>query len=180
MNGILELVNKFIDDNVNDKMICCDMTCGNGNDTLHLCKLSSFVYGFDIQQIAIDNTKDKLIKESVTNYKLILDSHENIDKYIDNKIDLFIYNLGYLPRGDKSITTIPSSTISSLKKALDMLNEQGKIVMVIYTGHEMGKKEEKELIPFVNDLPQDIYSVLKLQYINQINNPPYALIITKR
>ncbi|MDO4198791.1 MAG: class I SAM-dependent methyltransferase [Erysipelotrichaceae bacterium] len=60
--------------------ICVDMTMGNGNDTLFLCRLSKKVYAFDISKKAIENTKKRL--KDYDNYELIHDSHSNIDKYI--------------------------------------------------------------------------------------------------
>ena len=111
---VIEFVHELIKNKVNSNDLCVDMTIGNGFDTLLLCNISKFVYGFDIQQIAINNT-DKLLKEnSKSNYKLICDSHEFIDKYINSKIKFAIYNLGYLPCGNKSITTLAASNIFPL------------------------------------------------------------------
>ena len=39
-----------------------DFTMGNGNDTLTLSKVTKKVYSFDIQELALKNTK-KLIKD---------------------------------------------------------------------------------------------------------------------
>ncbi|MEJ7220935.1 class I SAM-dependent methyltransferase, partial [Staphylococcus gallinarum] len=84
-------------------------TCGNGNDTLFLAQNvpNGFVYGFDIQQLAITNTEQKVA--TFSNVKLIKDSHNNVKQYIKaehiGKIDAAIFNLGYLPKGDKSIVT---------------------------------------------------------------------------
>ena len=48
-----------------------DFTMGNGNDTLTLSKVSKKVYSFDIQELALKNTKE-LIK-GINNVELILD-----------------------------------------------------------------------------------------------------------
>lgn len=177
---VIEFVHELIKNKVNSNDLCVDMTIGNGFDTLLLCNISKFVYGFDIQQIAINNT-DKLLKEnSKSNYKLICDSHEFVDKYINSKIKCAIYNLGYLPSGNKSITTLATSTINSLKKVIDLLDEKGIIALVVYSGHENGSVEAIELEKFVKTLNQKQFNVLKYDFINQINNPPYAIIIERR
>ena len=52
-----------------------------------------------------------------------------------------IFNLGYLPGGDKSIVTTPSTTISAIKQLLDIMAKEGIIVLVIYHGHPEGAVE---------------------------------------
>ena len=55
--SILNMVKKICNENVNKSDIVVDMTVGNGNDTLFLSGISKMVYGFDIQDEAINNTK---------------------------------------------------------------------------------------------------------------------------
>lgn len=62
--------------------IAIDFTMGNGNDTLTLSRLAKKVYSFDIQDKALENTK-KLLND-IDNVELILDSHDNFDKYVQN------------------------------------------------------------------------------------------------
>ncbi|MEJ7207613.1 class I SAM-dependent methyltransferase, partial [Staphylococcus epidermidis] len=82
-----------------------------------------FVYGFDIQQLAIDNTKMKV--SNYSNVKLIKDGHENVKQYITKdhigNVDAAIFNLGYLPKGDKSIVTTHQTTISAIQNIFDLL-----------------------------------------------------------
>ena len=180
MERVIEFAHNIIAKKVNKNDICVDMTIGNGKDTLFLCNLAKFVYGFDIQQCAVDNTNDYLIKNNVNNYKLFLSSHENIDRFVNEKVKAFIYNLGYLPTGDKSIATCFNSTINSLIKAFELLAEKGVIVLVVYPGHKQGEIEAFELEKFVKTIPQKEYDVVKYQFINQINNPPYVIVIERK
>ena len=53
-----------------------------------------------------------------------------------------VFNLGYLPGGDKSITTNGHSTISAIEQLLELLKENGLIVLVVYHGHPEGKTEK--------------------------------------
>ena len=184
MKNVTEFVHQIIARKVNKDDLCVDMTTGNGNDTLFLAKISKFVYGFDIQQVAIDNTNQLLSSNGLSNYQLFLDSHENIDK--DVSIDIlketkcFIYNLGYLPKGNKNVTTLFSSTLSSLKKVLDYLNHQSLVIIVCYPGHEKGKEEALGLVEYVRTLDHLNYEVSSYNILNQDNNPPFALIIERR
>lgn len=160
-----------------------DATVGNGYDTLTLSNLvgpEGRVYGFDIQKKAIELTKEFLNnKSSGHNVLLINDSHEYIDQYIKNKLSFIVYNLGYLPKGDKSIKTNSKSTVASIKKALDLLEPNGLLVVTVYVGHAGGPEEKEALEDLFISLDQKLYSVLKYDFINQSNNPPILYCVEK-
>ena len=153
--SILNKVKQIIEENIKEKDIVVDATIGNGNDTLFLTNIvnKGHVFGFDIQENAIKNT-NKLLND-YNNYTLFNDTHSNIDKYLkeyNNKISLVLYNLGYLPSGDKSITTNYISTINSIKKSIQLLNNKGRILIVVYPGHEAGLKESIELNKYISTI----------------------------
>lgn len=161
-----------------------DGTCGNGNDTALLAELvgpTGKVYAFDIQMQAIEMTKKKLTDQNlIKSVTLIHDSHAHIANYIHNPIQAAIFNLGYLPGGDKQITTTAETSVASIKQLLPLLATNGLLIIVIYHGHPAGKIEKTALEQFAKELPQKSYHVLKYDYINQKNNPPYILAIEKR
>lgn len=160
-----------------------DCTVGNGNDTIFLAQLvgeGGKVYGFDIQDIALERTREKLIELNIYNrVDLIKDSHENINKYINGKLNFIIYNLGYLPKGDKSIKTNKTSTVNSLKQALELIDMNGLILLTVYTGHVGGVSEKNAVEDLLTSLNQKEFNVLKYDFINQINNPPMLYAIEK-
>lgn len=168
--------------NIGDVVV--DATMGNGNDTLFLWKLvgnDGKVYAFDIQKTAIKNTYKKISREGgLGTVKLINDGHENMDKYINSKIKLVMFNLGYLPGGDHSITTYSETTMKALKKSLNLLDKNGIIILVIYYGHKEGKIERETLEKYTSCLEQEKYNVVKISFENQINSPPFLIIIEKR
>ena len=180
MLRIIEFAHKVLKDKISKNDICVDMTIGNGNDTLYLAKLCKFVYGFDIQQQAIDNTNKLLNENNISNYKLFLTSHESVNTLITEKVKGFIFNLGYLPSGDKSITTNYVSTINAINNSLSLLEEKGVIVLVVYPGHESGKIEDIKLNEYLLTLPQKQYDIVSYKFINQINNPPYVIVIERK
>lgn len=165
---------------INTNSIAVDATCGNGNDTLYLAQRVRHVYGFDIQKQAIENTGELLKQHQLDNCTLICDGHENIDKYISEPIDLAVYNLGYLPKGDKSITTTANGTISSLEKVLGMLNINGLVSLTLYWGHPEGREEREKVLEYVRTLDSSRFHVLYMQLINQENTPPELLFITRK
>ena len=110
------LIKEYLNRNNNKKLTIIDATSGMGNDSLFIGKHlndKSKLYCYDIQVEAIINTNQLLLNNNIQNTTLFLDSHENIN--IKN-IDLVIFNLGYLPTKDKSITTKTSSTINTINK----------------------------------------------------------------
>ena len=180
MESILNFAHELVLKHINSNSICVDMTVGNGHDTLFLCNNSTFVYGFDIQQQAIENTYRLLNGHKLKNYLLYKTSHEFVLKTIHQKVDAFIYNLGYLPNGDKSKTTIFDTTYQSILGALKLLKVKGIIAIVVYPGHNEGKKESIQLNQLLKKLNQKYYDVIKYEFINQKNDPPYVLAIEKK
>jgi len=163
-----------------------DATVGNGNDTVLLAQLvgqTGKVFGFDIQKDAIEATKEKLLLTGqLPQTELILDGHENMTEHLpkQEKISAVTFNLGYLPNGDKSIITIPDTTIPAIEQSLTLLRKGGLISLMVYYGHEGGKEEKEQVARFVNELPQKEYHVLQYKFVNQKNNPPYLYVIEKR
>ncbi len=164
--------------------IVVDATIGNGNDTSLLAELvgkEGKVFGFDIQEIAIKNTTERLQKLNLFDrVQLYHDSHENIDKYIKDDIDLVIFNLGYLPGGDHTIITKPNSTIKAIKKSLELLGKNGILLVVVYSGHEGGEIEKEKIEHLLENLNQKQFDVLKYDFINQRNSPPVLIGVEKK
>ncbi len=174
------LINEYLKRNRHQNMTFIDATCGRGNDTIYMANILKdigHVYSYDIQQIAIDYTKELLDKENITNVTLFNESHEFI-KEVD--IDLIIYNLGYLPNGDKNITTKCDTTLSSIKKMITLmeLNPKMLIIIVIYPGHFEGKRESDAINNYVKSLPSNTYLVTKYLNYNQ-ETSPYIITISK-
>jgi len=156
--------------------IAVDATLGNGYDTDFLSNNFLKVYSFDIQKCAIDTYKNK----NVNNVILINDSHEDFSKYITKKVNCIMYNLGFLPGGDKNITTKCQSTMMSLESSLNILDKGGLITIALYRGHEEGKKEETAIVNFVQNLPKEKYGVMLHSFINRNNAAPFLIVIEKK
>ncbi|MGT2771684.1 tRNA (mnm(5)s(2)U34)-methyltransferase [Streptococcus marimammalium] len=179
MKSPIQLSHDFLAEILTHQSIAIDATMGNGYDTLFLAKHAKEVYAFDIQEIAIKTTKAKLSQLNINRVHLILDSHENIDNYV-SEIDAAIFNLGYLPKADKTIITKPESTILALKKTFNILKVGGRVSIMVYYGHEGGQLEKEALEQFLKNLSQKQYTIMRYQSMNQINHPPYLIMIEKR
>lgn len=160
--------------------VAVDCTCGNGNDTLWLAKRCKKVYSFDIQQSALDSAKALLAENKVTGVELIKDSHENIGEYVKEAPSVIIFNLGFLPGGDKSITTKKDSSLDAIKKALEILAVDGILSVTMYPGHEEGKKELELILSWAKGLNSKAYHCVFANMLNQSERAPQVLWITKK
>ncbi|MFB2319858.1 class I SAM-dependent methyltransferase [Staphylococcus aureus] len=188
LERILPFSKTLIKQHITPESIVVDATCGNGNDTLFLAEQvpEGHVYGFDIQDLALENTRDKV--KDFNHVSLIKDGHENIgheniEHHINDAhkghIDAAIFNLGYLPKGDKSIVTKPDTTIQAINSLLSLMSIEGIIVLVIYHGHSEGQIEKHALLDYLSTLDQKHAQVLQYQFLNQRNHAPFICAIEK-
>jgi 16S rRNA C1402 N4-methylase RsmH len=181
--GILEQARTFLKEVIPEGGTAVDATAGNGYDTLFLTGCTGpegKVYSFDIQQQAVDNTAVRL-KNAGAEAEIIVSGHEHALHYIQEEvIDAAVFNLGYLPGSDKTVTTTPDTTIMALEGLLKRLKKGGRIVLAVYHGHTEGKVEKDRLLAFSEALSQKKFQVLQYQFINQKNSPPFLLIIEKK
>ena len=174
----LQMAHAFLEEVVTDEDIVVDATMGNGHDTLFLARLAKKVYAFDIQEQAIEQTTKRLAEAKLDNVELLLTGHENVAQYVES-IKAAIFNLGYLPSADKTVITQPHTTIQALEKLCQHLVAGGRIAVMIYYGHAGGDVERDAVLDFVSQLPQQEFTVALYKTINQINQPPFLVMIEK-
>jgi predicted methyltransferase len=186
LERILPFARSLLKKAVNPGAKVIDATVGNGHDTVFLAELvgeAGHVYGFDIQEEAITKTENKLREKSlIDRVTLFQIGHEQVSKCISSQEELSaaIFNLGYLPGGDKNIVTAPDTTISAIKQIFSLLQPEGIIVLVIYHGHPEGQLERDRLLQFVTKIDQNEAHIIQYQFLNQQNHPPFIVAIEKR
>lgn len=174
----------FIREQVKPGDLCIDATMGNGNDTLllsTLCKEKGQVLAFDIQEMALANTRKRLHDAGTPeNYRLILDSHTNMGSYASpESVSCIVFNLGYLPGGDHSLSTKAETSIQALKQGLSLLQKHGLISLCIYSGGDSGFQERDQVLAWLAGLDPRKYLVIRSDYFNRPNNPPIPILIIK-
>ncbi len=184
LNKATDLAKNLITKVVFEKDIVVDATVGNGNDTLFLCDLvgeEGRVIGFDVQKIALEKTEKRLKERNVLDrVSLVNSGHENMKDHISNEVSAIMFNLGYLPGKDHSITTKYETTLKAIKDGIELLKKNGVMTVVIYPGHSEGMEEKENLLEFLCAVDQRKANVLKMEFINQINNPPLLIAIEKK
>ena len=155
-----------------------DATCGNGFDTLFLAVTMGFekVYAFDIQTNAIQITQSKLQRLNLKTVFLYQHDHAILADYVDQKIDCFMYNLGYLPGSDKSITTEATTTLKSLEFALTQLTDTGIVSIVCYPGHSAGSAETTAIKTWLGKL-DSAWDITRLDSENASTTTPIGVLI---
>lgn len=161
-----------------------DGTAGNGRDTLFLAQLaggSGKVWAFDIQAQALSNTAGLLRENGVEGQvELIAANHADLADYVREPLDAAMFNFGYLPGGDKTVTTKADSSVRAMQAAAALLAEGGLLTAVVYSGHPTGRAEAAAIEQWAAALPQEQYQVLHYRFTNQRNHPPQLLAIEKR
>lgn len=176
-----------------------DATCGNGYDTLFLARSllaagGGTLIACDIQQYAIDKAQSLLEAQlqatitkdsaeawtceaehatgSQTTITILWKTQSHLDlmeSYDSDTIKLVVFNLGYLPGGDKSIVTIPEVTLKTIAASQTALEPGGSISITCYPGHEEGVEEEETILTHAHTLPCEKWSCYYHQWINQRN-----------
>lgn len=179
--NILNKTHQIIDHQVKKNDLAIDATVGNGFDSLYLLDIvtEGKLFGFDIQEEAIKKTNQLLKQHQKENYQLYQQGHEHLLDTLPNykhKISLIIFNLGYLPKGDKSIRTKPNTTIQAIDQGYQLLNNKGIILITVYPDtnqkNTTGKEEEQDLLKHLREHYPNQYTI----YHNTDNqNAPYLI-----
>ena len=183
MIDLLSLQKKFILEHLKKGDIAVDFTMGNGHDTEFLSKTvgeDGHVYAFDIQEQALASTSENLKNaDCPNNYTLVLDSHHNVKKYVDVPIKAGMFNLGYLPGGNKKITTMRETTMPAIEAAISLLDKDAILLIAVYPGHEEGDAEGKMICEYLSTLNRSKICATRVNILNSPTSPYFIVIETK-
>lgn len=173
MKNTNEIIHDWIKENVKEDWKCVDMTTGNGHDTLCLAQHAHHVTAFDIQEVAIQQAQE--LTKDYKNITYIHDSHTEVNQYVDDFIHLAIFNLGYLPNGDKKIKTNKDTTLVALSKIYPKIRRNGYLIITCYRGHPGGPEEHETVLRWIKHYKN--FEVQVLDYGNK--KAPIAYICKK-
>ena len=161
-----------------------DATMGNGHDTLFLCQLvgeAGHVYAFDVQAQAVENTRQRLTGEGmIGRAELFCLGHEHMAEVIREPLAAVVFNLGWLPGGDHSVTTRWETTRQAVDSALSLLKPLGVLVICAYPGHAEGDRERQALMDMLAKLPPQRYNVLWHRFLNAGPGAPECFVIQRQ
>jgi hypothetical protein len=161
-----------------------DATMGNGQDTCALARLvgdSGKVIAFDVQEAAAIRTRGLLLQEGLLDRcELHIMGHEHVLQVVKKPVKLAVFNLGWLPGGDKSVTTRWETTRIAIEGCLQLLLPGGVCTVCSYPGHEEGGRELQELMAFFALIPPQEFNVLHLKFINAGPGSPECFILQRQ
>lgn len=166
-----------------------DATAGNGHDTLFLAQAvadTGHVYAYDVQQQAIESTRSRLQTAQIPEqaYTLLNCGHQKISEtlpaHLRGNLSAVMFNLGYLPGGDKNCITLLENTLQAIQQSLEWLTEGGMLTVVVYPGHEGGDSEAIAVEQHLSALTPDQFEVQKLGFLNYRPTTPFLMVVRKR
>lgn len=126
-----------------------DATAGNGHDTLflaHAVGQGGRVFAMDVQAQALAVTRLRLDQANASaRVDLLHAGHAELPTVLPaecfGKLAAILFNLGYLPGGDKTLITHTESTLHALDASLELLHKGGLLSVLAYPGHMGGLAE---------------------------------------
>jgi tRNA G37 N-methylase Trm5 len=169
-----EMAHQLVAARIKKRNSAIDATAGNGHDTLFLAKAvgnGGKVFAIDIQEEALAASRERIdASEFAKPVEFFLGDHASMADLIPTgkhgKIKAIMFNLGYLPGGDKSATTTWPTTIKAIRCGLDLLSEEGIMTIVVYPGHPAGAQEAIALDKFAAQLDPDRFTVVRYSFAN--------------
>jgi SAM-dependent methyltransferase len=178
----LRMVHDFLKQHVHPGNLCIDATAGKGRDTALLCRLSGEsgrVLAFDIQQDAVDQTRQLLAAEELK-AEVFLDSHANMEQYAEaGTVDAIVFNFGRLPGGDPKIFTMADSSVKAIETGLGLLKVGGIMAIALYYGKENGYDEKHAIEQYLKTVDDKRFTVLSCEWTNRKGEPPLPILIWK-
>ena len=183
MVDLRELHKHFIRQHLSEGEVAVDFTMGNGHDTLFLSKTvgeTGRVYAFDIQDEALISTGAHLKENGAPeNYTLICASHHRVKEFVKEPIKAGMFNLGYLPGSDKSITTMRATTLPAIEAAIELMDRDAIILVAVYPGHAEGDAEGKMICEYLSGLSRYKVCATKIKILNSPTSPFFIIIENK-
>lgn len=164
--------------------IAIDATAGNGHDTRFLSEQvgpDGRVFAFDVQLEALSHAATAIA--NARNVTLLArdhaELHDAIPQEFHGTIGAVMFNLGYLPGGDHSLTTQTTSTLKAISAALELLRPGGIVTVLAYPGHPGGAEETEAVAKFLSELPAEF--VMREEYAEvSRHDAPRLFVVHKR
>ncbi len=184
----VELARLMVGERLGEGDVAVDATAGNGRDTAFLAGCvgaTGKVYAFDVQGEALEATRKKLKNEGLEGrVRLVEADHAEMPDRMDagdvGRVRAVMFNLGYLPGGDKSVVTRPGSTLAAVRGVLGRVAGAGAVVtVVVYTGHAGGRDESEALENWVATGMPDRVECVRYEPLGR-TDAPYLLAFRRR
>lgn len=158
-----------------------DATAGNGHDTEFLAECvgaSGRVLAFDIQAAALVAARERVGERPWVAF--FQQSHAGMSQHAATAtVAAVMFNLGYLPGEDHTLTTEACETLVALAQAKDLLKPGGVLSVICYPGHPSGAVEAAAVETWMTDLPALGWRVAKYGALGTRRAAPFLLLAAK-
>ncbi len=187
MSSLLQQAHAILQNRLHGGDIVIDATTGNGYDCLFLARHvapTGLVYGFDVQTAAIQVTAQRIAEANLSAcVHLNQIGHQFMAKQIPahhhGDVKAVMFNLGYLPHGDKSLITQANTTIMALKAASQLLGVGGVITILAYPGHAGGDIETAQVTDYCQQLTDEGFALQIIESQYPSPSAPRLLVLRK-
>ncbi len=185
--GAVEKAHAAVLDSLFEGAVALDATAGNGRDTVFLSRLvgpGGKVYALDIQSEAVTRTRALLEGEGLSDRVILRrGSHADLrDRWPElrpGSVQAIMFNLGYLPGGEKSLITRPESTLAGLEQALPLIAPAGVLTVVCYPGHPGGEAESEAVCSWAEALPEQTFSSRIERLAGRSEKAPFLVLVRR-
>jgi len=141
-----------------------DATAGNGHDTLCLAQAvgsSGEVWAIDRQSVALEATRSRLAAAgNPAPVHLLHGDHADfghlLPDHLNGTLAVAVFNLGYLPGGDRSLSTTAGTTLPALETAWQWLRPSHALLAIVcYPGHDQGAPEAEAVTAWARAAGRD-------------------------
>jgi len=164
--------------------LAIDATAGNGHDTVFLASkvgISGRVLAFDIQPEAIASARARVEAAGFGERVIFHEaSHATMGAHAEpSSVSAILFNLGYLPGGDRTVITTSGETLAALDAAAGLLLPGGILSVVCYPGHPGGDAESEAVIEWAGGLPED-FPVEINRRLDTLRPAPFLVLVKRR
>lgn len=186
LESIVPFAARLIAEAVRPGDVALDGTLGNGRDAIHLARLvgpSGRVHAFEVQPRAVREADAALrasgLRDRVTIHEA---GHERLDGLLPPTLRFraAMFNLGYLPGGDRAIVTRAETTIPALAGAFARLEGGGLLTVVVYPGHAGGASERDAVVAWAASLAPTRAKALRYEFLDPRGGAPLLLAIESK
>jgi hypothetical protein len=157
----------FLADHVQPGTWAVDATAGNGHDTAFLASrvgTGGRVLALDLQAEALASASLRLLQLGLRERcELVHGSHCQLLKHLPEaaigQVSAVVFNLGYLPGGNKCLVTRPESTLSCLDACLVCCQRGAALSILAYRGHPGGMEESEAVEAWIQRRQKDFARV---------------------
>ena len=100
-------------------------------------------------------------------------------QHVVTGLSAVVFNLGYLPCGDRTVITRSETTLPATEQALNLLRPGGILAITAYPGHDGGDSERTAVDAWTAARDPRSFHTWRMGQMNVPDTAPYFIMIQK-